>query len=233
MTLVLQRLESFAAALRQGDYISGFPQPFQALYRKMALANFQSCLADAFPQSQALLEPASFANLIDEFFAHGQCPSPSFHQLPAAFLEYLVQNQSNFSLPAQLMASLHWELTLLELSFAPLPSPPETDLDPWQEPLEISSSAALRHYPYAVHLLPATVKARDCYLIAYLDDQGIVRFAEMDLAEARLGAAIGIGETGAASYALAFPGQEQSAQWCRKCLEHWLACGILRRKNET
>lgn len=225
------RLQDIAKRLRQAraQPPAGMPTEIFVLYREMMRASFAASLEDAFPQSKAQIRLQDWEALVDDFLARGSCPSPSFHQVPDAFLAFVLEQlDKHAELPEYLPASLHWEwLTLtLAISTAPLAEAPEEVLP--DACLQLAAAARLQHYPYAVHLGTAPPAPRDCYLLIFRDRSGAVCTRELGIPEARLAAALAAAPLVAAqAHAAAFPHDEYAPAWTQACLADWWREGIL------
>ncbi len=225
------RLQDIAKRLRQAQAQppAGMPIEIFALYREMMRASFAASLEDAFPESKAHIPLQDWEKLVDDFLARGSCPSPSFHQVPDAFLAFVLEQlDKQAELPEYLPALLHWEWLILTLaiSTAPLAEAPEEALP--DACLQLAASARVQHYPFAVHLGTAPPAPRDCYLLIYRDRSGAVCTRELSIPEARLAAALAAAPLFAAqAHTLAFPHNELAPEWTRACLADWWRAGIL------
>jgi len=205
------RLRGLATGLRRGDadmaMAAGMAADTFALYRALLLSNLEAGLAACYPQCKRLLG-SDWPVLVEDFLAHGDIPSPAFHECPEAFLRYIIDRGSKG--PPWLAALAHWEWEELALSLAPWsPTPRGRAFASWQDRPLLPPVHCLRSYPFAVHRVegregppePETV-----YLFRYRDGAGRICHRQLGPAEARLISAIDEGsETVAAAMALAFP----------------------------
>ncbi|WP_308388684.1 putative DNA-binding domain-containing protein [Acidithiobacillus sp. AMEEHan] len=228
-----ERLRDVASCVRRshGPLPAGWSPEIFALYREMVRASFAANLEDAFPQTRRHLTSEAWETLLDDFLAHGDCPSPSFHAVPGAFCEFVLGHLEDYlELPQYLPALLHWEWLTLHLAIIENSAESgESNLaEGW---MQLAPSASLQHYPFAVHQNTEVAQAparRDCYLLIYRDRQDRVFSRELELQEARLAAALlESPHTLTEAHALAFPTDECPLGWSRELLGTWAAAGII------
>ncbi|MBU2753848.1 hypothetical protein HFU84_07110 [Acidithiobacillus sp. CV18-2] len=228
-----ERLRDLSRCVRQADgpVPEGWSPEIFALYREMFRASFAANLQDAFPESQRHVGNECWETLLNDFLTRCDCPSPSFHAVPSAFCQFVLEHSSDYpTLPEFLPALLHWEWLTLNLAIAENPAElGESNLaDGW---VQLAPSASLQHYPFAVHCSTAESQQpakRDCYLLIHRDGQGQVFSRELELQEARLAAAlVDAPRAPSEAHALAFPADECPFDWSRELLEAWAAAGIV------
>ena len=234
----MERLRDIASRLRHANAAPPLwmPPEIFALYREMFRASFAASLEDAFPESRRHLGHGLWEELMDDFLAHGHCPSPSFHAVPDAFFHFVLEHLADYStLPEYLPALLHWEWLTLTLAIAANTTNECHMDDRAQLAVQLAPTACLQQYPFAVHRSvepPQQPGQRDCYLLVYRDRHGIVFSRELELPEARLAAALAdSARTGSEAHALAFPADEYALEWTRHHLQEWCAAGILQITN--
>lgn len=180
----------------------GAPRPPHVLakrmqvYNEIVFNNFQSSVAACFPVAKKTLGTRAWHKLIRGFFAHHQCRSPLFRQIPEEFLRYLEVAEADHKqpLPPYLRSLAHYEWIELALAVA------EVSIDMAAVDVEgnllegvpvLTPALALLNYDYPVQRIsprfkPKTPLTEPVYLLVFRDAEDDVEFIEINQVTARL-----------------------------------------------
>ena len=194
----IRRQYEFAAHIRDPER---YPRPGDveerrmAIYRELFFNNVEGFLSGSFPVLRSLLDDAAWTALGRDFFAHHQCHTPLFLEIPREFLHYLEQErETRDEDPPFLYELAHYEWLELALAVAEDPAP-ETGVDPDGDLLaghpQLSPLAWAFRYEYPVHRIspefqPSEPEPNGVFLLVYRDAEDAVHFLELNPVSARL-----------------------------------------------
>ncbi|MDD9893223.1 MAG: putative DNA-binding domain-containing protein [Gammaproteobacteria bacterium] len=90
------------------------------IYRDLFFNNVSGLMAQTFPVLNQLLSEEKWLRTIRDFYAHYQCHTPLFTELPKEFLDWLSNHrEAEADDPAYLLELAHYEWVELALSLAP------------------------------------------------------------------------------------------------------------------
>ncbi len=198
MPAFMRRQYEFAAHIRDPER---HPRPADvedrrmAIYRELFFNNVEGFLSSSFPVLRSLLDDDDWTALARDFFAHHQCHTPLFLEIPREFLHYLEQEREmREEDPPFLFELAHYEWLELALAVAEDPEP-ETGIDPDGDLLDgrpqLSPLAWTFRYEYPVHRIspefqPDAPEPNGVFLLVYRDDEDKVHFLELNPVSARL-----------------------------------------------
>jgi hypothetical protein len=166
-----------------------------AIYRELFFNNVEGFLASSFPVLRKLLDDAAWTAMARDFFAHHQCHTPLFLEIPREFLQYLEQEREAHVADLPFLYELaHYEWLELALSVAEDPKP-DTGVDPEGDLLaghpQLSPLAWAFRYEYPVHRIspefqPGEPEPNGVFLLVYRDGDDAVHFLELNPVSARL-----------------------------------------------
>jgi len=194
----MQRQYEFAAHIRDPQH-NRAPAHLEdrrmKIYRDLFYNNVEGFLSNGFPVLRILMNETDWHALVRDFFAHHQCHSPLFLEIPREFLSYLEQERGERpdDLPF-LLELAHYEWVELALSVTDIDEETVTadsqgdllDATPVLSPVAWPLS-----YRYPVHrigpdFIPDTPGDKTTYLLVYRDDSDAVGFMELNQVSARL-----------------------------------------------
>ena len=194
----IRRQYEFAAHIRDPEH---HPRPADveerrmAIYRELFFNNVEGFLASSFPVLRSLFDDTTWTALARDFFAHHECHTPLFLEIPREFLHYLEQErEAREEDPPFLYELAHYEWLELALAVAEDPDP-ETGIDPDGNLLEghprLSALAWAFRYEYPVHRIspefrPDAPEPDGVFLLVYRDADDEVHFLELNPVSARL-----------------------------------------------
>ncbi len=194
----IRRQYEFAAHIRDPE---SHPRPADvedrrmAIYRELFFNNVEGFLSSSFPVLRSLLNDDHWTALARDFFAHHQCHTPLFLEIPREFLQYLEQERdARDEDPPFLHELAHYEWLELALAVAEDPEP-EAGIDPDGNLLEghprLSALAWTFRYAYPVHRIgpefqPDAPDPDGVFLLVYRDADDEVHFLELNPVSARL-----------------------------------------------
>jgi hypothetical protein len=198
MPAFMRRQYEFAAHIRDPER-NPRPQDVEerrmAIYRELFFNNVEGFLANSFPVLRSLLDDAAWTAMARDFFAHHQCHTPLFLEIPREFLQYLEQErEARDDDPAFLYELAHYEWLELALAVAETPEP-EAGIDPDGDLLDghprLSPLAWAFRYEYPVHRIraefqPGEPEPDGVFLLVYRDAGDEVHFLELNPVSARL-----------------------------------------------
>jgi uncharacterized protein len=194
----IRRQYEFAAHIRDPENHSrpaDVEDRRMAIYRELFFNNVEGFLSNSFPVLRSLLDDDDWTALARDFFAHHQCHTPLFLEIPREFLQYLEQERDTREEdPPFLYELAHYEWLELALSVAEDPEP-DTGVDPEGDLLaghpQLSPLAWTFRYEYPVHRIspefqPEAPEPNGVFLLVYRDDEDKVHFLELNPVSARL-----------------------------------------------
>ena len=159
------------------------------LYRDLMFNNVEDILANNFPVLRRLLDDRSWRGLVQDYFAHHQCKTPYFAEIPEEFIDYLQheRGEQDGDLPFMLELA-HYEWVEMALSIAEGEVPAEIHLsadDLAAGVFSLSSLAWPLVYRYPVHRItqayqPLEPPEQPTYLALYRDREDAVHFLEIN-----------------------------------------------------
>ncbi|GMQ83930.1 MAG: DUF2063 domain-containing protein [Gammaproteobacteria bacterium] len=194
----MQRQYEFAAHIRDPEHNkvpAGIEDRRMKIYRDLFYNNVEGFLSNGFPVLHELMDDTRWHALARDFFAHHQCHSPLFLEIPREFLNYLEQERGERPDDFPFLLELaHYEWVELALSVAGI----EEEMvaaDPQGDMLDgipiLSPLVWPLSYGYPVHrispdFIPYTPGEQTTYLLVYRDNNDEVGFIELNHVSARL-----------------------------------------------
>ncbi|GMQ88151.1 MAG: DUF2063 domain-containing protein [Gammaproteobacteria bacterium] len=242
----MQRQYEFAAHIRDPEHNkvpTGIEDRRMKIYRDLFYNNVEDFLSNGFPVLRELMDNMRWHALARDFFAHHQCHSPLFLEIPREFLNYLEQERGERPDDFPFLLELaHYEWVELALSVAD--NEEETiAADPQGDMLDgipvLSPLAWPLSYRYPVHrispdFIPCTPGEQTTYLLVYRDNNDEVGFIELNQVSARLFALLQEGSTRSGRKALAMiaeelqhPDPDAVINGGKQILQEWRQRGIM------
>jgi hypothetical protein len=177
----------------------GLPQRPTRLYAELVGRNIGQLVAPCFPVSRAVLG-ARWDTLVRTFVREGRPQTPLFRDVPAAFVDWLLQGPAAARrLPPWLPALAHYEWAELAVDTHPadVPAPWSTHPSPGGPTHadlatgrpHTNPTALCLHYPWAVHRIGPEHRPRrpePTWLLVYRDHRHAVRFEHLNAWSAQL-----------------------------------------------
>ncbi len=166
-----------------------------AIYRELFFNNVEGFLSNTFPVLRALMCEQDWQAMARDFFAHHQCHTPLFLEIPREFLHYLEQERTEQpNDPPFLYELAHYEWVELALSVAEAPDwTPDinTSADLSDSTIQVSPLAWALEYTFPVHHIRPEVQPQEPspqmnHLLVYRDLEDEVGFLELNPVSARL-----------------------------------------------
>jgi hypothetical protein len=164
------------------------------VYARMTYDNLESFLLACFPVLRKVLGKREWERLARDFFAHHQCRTPYFRQIPDEFIQYL-QDRGQPPRDAPFLLHLaHYEWIELVLSVSNKEVEPDTivlDGNLLQGRPVLNPVSALLNYPYAVQRIgpkykPTEGEQQQTFILAFRNLVDEVRFVVLNPVAARL-----------------------------------------------
>lgn len=165
------------------------------IYTEIVFNNLESSVSACFPVTKKVLGVRAWERLVRSFFAHHQCHSPLFRQIPEEFLRYLETLEAGeHTLPPYLKSLAHYEWIELALAVADV-SLDMSKIDVNGNLLEnrpaFPPALALLSYDFPVQLISPRFKPRKSLvepvnLLVFRDSEDNVQFIELNAVTARL-----------------------------------------------
>lgn len=154
-------------------------------YRELFFNNVEGFLSSNFPVLKKILNDSQWNELAQDFFAHHQCKSPYFSEIPEEFIEFLQNERDNPNDYPFMLELVHYEWIEMALSISKESLPPliEYQSDLSELCISLSPLALSLAYEYPVQLispdnLPTEKSEQATYLIVYRDWDDEVLFIQ-------------------------------------------------------
>lgn len=158
-----------------------------AVYEEIVFNNIFASVSACFPVAQQVLGKRRWLQLVRGFFRDYAANSPLFRQIPAAFIDYLKQQEASSDWPAYLTSLCHYEW--VELAVAA--NNQKTDcltIDKDGDLLEgqpvFNPALQLLDYAYDVHKISPRYKPIapvSTQLLVYRNAEDLVKFVELNI----------------------------------------------------
>lgn len=180
----------FAAHLRDPAHNaapSGIEDRRLKIYRDLFFNNVSGLMAQTFPVLHKILSEEKWLRMIRDFYAHYECQTPLFTELPKEFLGWLSEHRTaEADDPAFMLELAHYEWVELALSLAPDPAL-EIEIHRYGDLLNavpvMSPLAWSLSYQFPVHQIspdiqPTEPPANPSCLVVYRDREDHIGFIE-------------------------------------------------------
>ncbi len=154
-------------------------------YRELFFNNVEGFLSSNFPVLKKILNETQWTELAQDFFAHHQCKSPYFSEIPEEFIEFLQNERDNLNDYPFMLELVHYEWVEMALSISKKSLPPlmEYQSDLPELCISLSPLAWSLAYEYPVQQispenLPTEIPEQATYLIVYRDWDDEVNFIQ-------------------------------------------------------
>lgn len=188
----------FAAHLRDPKHNaapSGIEDRRLKIYRDLFFNNVSGLMAQTFPVLHKILSQEKWQRTIRDFYAHYQCQTPLFTELPKEFLTWLSEHrEAEADDPAFMRELAHYEWVELALSLAPDPEL-AVDIHRYGDLLNavpvMSPLAWTLSYQFPVHQISPEVQPTEppenpSCLVVYRDREDSIGFIETNAVTVQL-----------------------------------------------